>query len=77
MSAYYDQILAAIPLVLLTIPALLFLSGVTLTTAVSVGSLPAIGIMGHAMFVRAPTDTESNEGSNDPTPPPCNATDAA
>lgn len=55
MSAYYDYVLAAIPLVMLTLPSLLYFNGLGMTTAVPLGMLPVVAIIGHAMFVRAPT----------------------
>ena len=56
MTGYYDVVLGLIPLGLGTIAAALMLLGYQSTVAVPVGSVFAIGLIGHAMFVRTPTD---------------------
>ncbi len=56
MAGYYDAVLGLIPLVLAGVSGALFVLGLDLTTAVPLASLPVVGLMGHAMFVRAPTD---------------------
>lgn len=53
---YYDLILGLIPLALLGLTALLTTAGVALTTAVPLAGAVSVGMIGHAMFVRAPTD---------------------
>ena len=53
---YYDLILGLIPLALLGLTALLTTAGVALTTAVSLAGAVSVAMIGHAMFVRAPTD---------------------
>lgn len=53
---YYDIVLGLIPLALGSIASVLILSGVTPTTAVALGSASAAGLVGHAMFIRTPTD---------------------
>lgn len=56
MAGYYDAVLGLIPLVFVGVSAALLVFGLDMTTAVPIASLPAVGLMGHAMFVRAPTD---------------------
>ena len=58
MALYYDLVLGLIPLVMAGVTAALVLAGVTLTTAIPIGGLVALGLIGHAMFVRAPVDPE-------------------
>jgi hypothetical protein len=54
MAGYYDLVLGAIPLAAAGIATALFLGGIVLTTAISLGCLFAAGLVGHAMFVRTP-----------------------
>lgn len=54
MPGYYDLVLGLIPLVLVGMTASLLGLGVGLSTAVPAASLVAVGVIGHAMFVRAP-----------------------
>lgn len=56
MTEYYDLVLGLIPLALVGVAGALHLTGVTLTTAVSLGGLVAIAVVVHALFVRAPVD---------------------
>lgn len=56
MTGYYDIVLGMIPLALATITAALSIAGFSLTTAVPLASLVAVGLIGHAMFVRTPVD---------------------
>lgn len=60
MTGYYDLVLGLIPLALATITAALSFAGVALTTAVPLASLVAVGLIGHAMFVRAPVDVPTS-----------------
>ena len=53
---YYDLILGMIPLALLGLTALLSVVGLQLTTAVPLAGAVSAGMIGHAMFVRTPTD---------------------
>ena len=53
---YYDLILGLIPLALLGLTALLTTAGLPLTTAVPLAGGVSVAMIGHAMFVRAPTD---------------------
>ena len=53
---YYDLVLGLIPFGLASIASALFVFGVALTAAVAIASVFAAGLIGHAMFVRAPVD---------------------
>jgi hypothetical protein len=53
---YYDLILGLIPLALLGLTSLLTVVGLELTTAVPLAGAVSAGMIGHAMFVRTPTD---------------------
>jgi hypothetical protein len=57
MSNYYDLVLGLIPLALGGVAAVLFVMGVSLTTAVGLSGGLSMAMIGHAMFVRAPVDT--------------------
>lgn len=59
MTGYYDLVLGVIPVALFGIPTLLSTLGLSLTTALPVGSVAAIGVIGHAMFVNGPVDLDS------------------
>jgi hypothetical protein len=56
MVSYYDFVLAFIPASLLGVTGLLAGIGLELTLAVPLGAAVAAGLIGHAMFVQAPTD---------------------
>ena len=69
MTGYYDVVLGLIPLGLGTIAAAMTLLGFELTVAVPVGSVFAIVLICHAMFVRTPTDaTPEVEAARGPAP---------
>ncbi|WP_135824343.1 hypothetical protein [Halorussus ruber] len=53
---YYDLVLGLIPLALLGLTALLTTAGFALTAAVPLAGTISAGMIGHAMFVRTPTD---------------------
>ncbi|MFC7215575.1 hypothetical protein ACFQO4_15985 [Saliphagus sp. GCM10025334] len=57
MAGYYDLVLGLIPVALLGITAALTVVGVSLTAAVPISAIVAIGVIGHAMFVNGPVDT--------------------
>ncbi len=61
MVGYYDIVLGLIPVALVGITAALLLVGLPTTGAVPIGAVVAIGLMGHGMFVRSPTDSRSDE----------------
>lgn len=61
MTGYYDVVLGLIPLTLAGITGTLAFAGLGLTVAVTVGALVAVLVMGHAMFVRGPTVTPSDD----------------
>ena len=54
MTGYYDYVLGLIPASLIGIVGFLSLVGLPLTSAVPIGSVVAVGLIGHAMFVRNP-----------------------
>ncbi len=58
MTRYYDYVLGLIPLVMLGLTAVLFIAGIQLTLAVPVGAGAAVLIIGHALFVRVPGQSE-------------------
>lgn len=61
MTGYYDIVLGLIPIAFAGISGTLAFAGLGLTIAVTVGALVAVIVMGHAMFVRAPTVTPSED----------------
>jgi len=56
MTGYYDVVLGLIPLAMAGITGGLMLAGFALTTAIPLASIVAVGLIGHAMFIRAPVD---------------------
>lgn len=56
MIGYYDLVLGLIPLTLLGVTGVLHGVGFETTVAVLLASLAAGGLVGHAMFVKAPVD---------------------
>lgn len=63
MTRYYDYVLGLIPVALFGVTAALSLVGLPTTAALPVGASVALGLMCHAMFVRAPlADTEPVSG---------------
>lgn len=63
MASYYDLILGLIPLAMAGITGTLSVFGLQLTTAVSLASLVAVALVGHAMFVRTPVDAPASTTS--------------
>lgn len=59
MTGYYDYVLGLIPLLFGGVTAVLFFAGFDPSSAVLVAALPAVGLMGHAMFVRGPVAAAS------------------
>lgn len=57
MTGYYDLVLGLIPLALVGISGVLSVAGFSITTAVPVAATVAVGLIGHAMFVRSPVDS--------------------
>ncbi|ACV48891.1 MULTISPECIES: hypothetical protein [Halomicrobium] len=57
MTGYYDLVLGLIPVALAGISGTLVIGGIPLTTAIPMASVVAVGLIGHAMFVRAPVDS--------------------
>ena len=66
MTGYYDIVLGLIPVALLGITAALTFVGVSLTAAVPLGSIVAMAIIGHAMFVNTPAETADDSRSSHP-----------
>ena len=58
MTGYYDVVLGLIPVALIGITVALTVVGIPLFTAVPVGAVVAIALIGHAMFVNNPVDIE-------------------
>ena len=67
MTGYYDIVLGLIPLALAGITGALLLAGFTITTAVPLAASVSVALVGHALFVRSPTDEPT------PTRSPVNA----
>jgi len=64
MTGYYDIVLGLIPLALAGITAVLTgVASLELTTAIPLASIVAVGLIGHAMFVRAPVDSPPTAGN--------------
>ncbi len=63
MTGYYDIVLGLIPLALAGISGSLVLAGVSVTTAVPLAATVAVVLVGHALFVRSPTDEPVRERS--------------
>jgi ABC-type arginine/histidine transport system permease subunit len=66
MAHYYDLVLGLIPLVLGGITAALTVVGVSLTAAVPLAALVAVGLIGHGMFVRTPGASATSEPAPQP-----------
>lgn len=68
MAGYYDIVLGLIPLTLAGIAGgLTAIGGVPLTTAIPIASVVAVGLIGHAMFVRTPVTPGMPSGGQDAT----------
>jgi len=67
MTTYYDYVLAFIPLSLLGVGGLLLAAGMPLEVALATGGLLPIAVMGHALFVNAPTETTDRQPTSTPT----------
>lgn len=63
MIGCYDYVLGLIPATLGGITALLNLVGFSLTAALPVGATIALGLIGHAMFVRGPVTDPTEAGT--------------
>lgn len=61
MARYYDLVLGMIPLALGGVATVLTVAGFTLTTAITLASTVAVGLIGHAMFVNGPVDSTTEE----------------
>lgn len=65
MLSYYDAILAAVPILLTTIPSLLYVGGLGLELSIMIGSAVAMGFIGHALFFNGPTVQSPNDADNE------------
>ncbi|WP_224335487.1 hypothetical protein [Haloprofundus halobius] len=73
MTGYYDYVLGLIPLVLFGVTAILTIAGVGLTTAVPIAAMGSVGIMGHALFVNGPVESQPVAASQSANTQPLNA----
>ena len=68
MTGYYDYVLGAIPLALIGGTGLLSATGLSLGAAIPLAAALAVLVIGHALFVNAPTDdvvdVETTPGTN-------------
>ncbi|MFB6093726.1 MAG: hypothetical protein ABEJ77_02130 [Halanaeroarchaeum sp.] len=60
MTEYYDLVLGLIPLAFIGLGGGLHVAGFALTSALTVGGLIAIALVGHALFVNGPVDAPSS-----------------
>ncbi len=56
MTGYYDLILGLIPLALVGVTGAFSVAGLALTTAVPLGAIVSVLLIGHALFVNGPVD---------------------
>ncbi len=56
MTGYYDAVLGLIPVLFAGVTGALLLAGVALVFSIATGATVAGLLIGHAMFVRTPTD---------------------
>jgi len=68
MTAYYDLVLGLIPVALFGITGALTVAGLGLTTAVPLAASVSVALIGHAMFVNAPTDDGASANSTNVAP---------
>jgi Cu/Ag efflux pump CusA len=61
MTGYYDIVLGLIPVSLAGLTALLFVAGMSLSVSIALASVATLGVMAHAMFVRAPVGPTATE----------------
>ena len=61
MAGYYDYVLGAIPLALLGGTGLLSVTGMSLSAAIPLAAALAVLVIGHALFVNAPTDVVAGD----------------
>lgn len=73
MTDYYDLVLGLIPLALLGIGGGLYVVGLTLTTALTIGGLVAVGLVGHALFVNGPVSLQEARDTTSRPAQPTNA----
>lgn len=76
MARYYDIILALIPASLIGVTTILTVAGLSAITAVPLGAVVALVLIGHALFVNSPRDEHDHRPANSQTTsqqPPLNA----
>jgi len=66
MTLYYDLVLGLIPLVMAGVSGTLVVAGLALTVAIPIAGLFALGLIGHAMFVRAPVSAPAPAAPDGP-----------
>jgi hypothetical protein len=64
MAGYYDIVLGMIPLALAGIATTLFGAGFEGTTAVTLGSVVAVALIGHALFVNGPVSLDTSDAKD-------------
>lgn len=60
---YYDLVLGSIPASILGVTGVLSVFGVGFSTAIPIGAVLATLLIGHALFVRAPSAPPRTEGA--------------
>lgn len=66
MTEYYDVVLGAIPIALISVTAVLSFAGLSLTLAIPLAATVSVVLIGHAMFVNGPVDAPT-PGTDDVT----------
>lgn len=61
MTEYYDIILGLIPVAVFGLGGGLQVMGISQSTAVTIGGVVAVGMVLHAMFVKAPVEEQIAE----------------
>ncbi|GGM73637.1 hypothetical protein J2752_002521 [Halarchaeum rubridurum] len=56
MTSYYDHILGLIPLAFVAVAAIFTLTGYSTAVAIPAAGGVGVALVGHALFVRGPTD---------------------
>jgi hypothetical protein len=65
MTGYYDYVLGLIPLTLFGLTGGLMQLSLTFTQAVPIAAAVTLGIIGHALFVRAPVGDRAGRGGGE------------
>ncbi|MFB6124909.1 MAG: hypothetical protein ABEJ59_03015 [Halanaeroarchaeum sp.] len=72
MTEYYDLVLGLIPFALVGIGGGLTVAGMSATTALTIGGLAAVGLVGHALFVNGPVSFTESRTNGSTTSSPLN-----